>query len=897
MPRLYHRQPLQLKTPNADSIKNYYFNHYTWKGINEDKNYLTVDQETFADAKNVYVDDNGILTSRPGLIQSKDVSFYVHNFWSFSNIVVYLIDSNNSKNLLIVDGDTEVILPIVIDNVVIKEMDNKLIIFSDFGNEYIKYYDKSDKTVKSADDILYIPTLEAYSELENQKTETRNILTSKNFKTFLYNPETGLSPDIYTYPSISYDIETPISKNTIEVDTQYSSLSERLVDYAFLLGVGKLIVSSAGQLLYIDESNKQVRYSPDGLTFTKIYNWNFVSLQTAFFNFGSDETGYISTISLNTGSGGQTYRLDVNGDIIYSSARLEKPFMGPYLGSSAVQQWSDRYYYDGNQFLIMAQSNSTYYFRYNISAKVITGLSLYDSASDLRLYFLSANDTSCYLRIIESTGGFNSISSEFSSTNLNATGKMIGYTTNKIVFFNDSTKSLQVYYIDNSEYYPSQESTIYTLNIDSSSDTAWSVSDDKIIFTHCYVNNEYWECGVYEYNGSLYPIILPDYTGNILSIGIGSKIFITKQKDSDTNVPLYRSGLNRVIELKGVVSGEQQDIASKFITTTTLNESYFSVDNYLYITEYREEDGKFKLYIPEKSKQQFNSNILALAPISDNLVAIFTENDVWYVQHSDSGYLYYKSKLELALKKSPEVVTDRSGVTTLLCDRNGLLGLSYQSFMATSEQALTYLSSPVSRRFESGEINRITVYKDYIFCYDGKTSDVYVLDVRTSSWWYLDFNTPVDKISVFMNDVWDYELAILSDGKVYKFNNDKTKYYDDIDGKLVKIDWFIKSQKLHLNAVNNYKHITNITFNSVEGSELTVRVNLSINNYRKYVDEGKPENFEYEVDIIRTFVKRLNYAKINEFEYTLKADDDASIQSPLSLSNISIKYKIGSEVR
>jgi hypothetical protein len=217
--------------------------------------------------------------------------------------------------------------------------------------------------------------------------------------------------------------------------------------------------------------------------------------------------------------------------------------------------------------------------------------------------------------------------------------------------------------------------------------------------------------------------------------------------------------------------------------------------------------------------------------------------------------------------------------------------------MSTSEQGVNRLSSSVSSRFDSGKINKLLVFKNWVNCYDGETSNVYLFDIRNSSWWYFDFGIPVHKMGILMNKDWDNEICILSNGKLYKLNYDNEEYFDVVNGEKIDIDWFFKSQKLHLNAINYYKHISNITFYGVENTNIPVNVDLSIRNYRKLANEGKAENFEYDVDIIRTFVKRLNYIKVNEFEYELKADLNAYKQSALSLSNISIKYSIGNEVK
>ena len=67
MAKTFNRRPLSVNTPSANDVKNYFFNHYTWKGLADDKNFLAVDQETFADCNNVYMDSEGLLRSRPSI--------------------------------------------------------------------------------------------------------------------------------------------------------------------------------------------------------------------------------------------------------------------------------------------------------------------------------------------------------------------------------------------------------------------------------------------------------------------------------------------------------------------------------------------------------------------------------------------------------------------------------------------------------------------------------------------------------------------------------------------------------------------------------------------------------------------------------------------------------------
>lgn len=74
--------------------------------------------------------------------------------------------------------------------------------------------------------------------------------------------------------------------------------------------------------------------------------------------------------------------------------------------------------------------------------------------------------------------------------------------------------------------------------------------------------------------------------------------------------------------------------------------------------------------------------------------------------------------------------------------------------------------------------------------------------------------------------------------------------------------------------------------------------NMRVTTYRKIMDGTQaPETMAFYVDMIRTFVKKLNYIKLGQFQYELLSDDGNVQQKPLSLTSIVIKYKTTGQVR
>ena len=390
-----------------------------------------------------------------------------------------------------------------------------------------------------------------------------------------------------------------------------------------------------------------------------------------------------------------------------------------------------------------------------------------------------------------------------------------------------------------------------------------------------------------------------------------SKLYLSN-RDGDKKY-LYSNNVKN-IQIDVTIDGETKYFVPN--TYTELNEIYFSKDKSLYITSSRRNDNyEFMWYLPELNKQDFNFNITNLHPISSTEVAIFLLNEVYYTVYDTdiSAYRYYKTKLQVGCKKGCDVITTFDGKYVIFPSERGLVAMSYQQFVATTEQSLDYLSDNIYSIFhnyltESGSKNEIKLYKHsyWIFVYKQDSKKGFLLDMRNLSWWPVEgmYNT-----SKFVE--MDNKTVLLSNNKLFSLNTNDTYYFDN-DGKLkARIRWFVKSQKLHLNALNYYKHIVNITFASVHDVEAlkqsqhniqNTNLKLQVNNYRKKIDGNIDSKDDwsvvhYNIDIVRTYIQRLNYSKVNEFQYMLSYDNQTALNVPLSLSNITIKYKIGGQIR
>ena len=126
------------------------------------------------------------------------------------------------------------------------------------------------------------------------------------------------------------------------------------------------------------------------------------------------------------------------------------------------------------------------------------------------------------------------------------------------------------------------------------------------------------------------------------------------------------------------------------------------------------------------------------------------------------------------------------------------------------------------------------------------------------------------------------------------YSSDEYYDYNELD-----VNWQIISQKLHLGALQLYKNVKSIMFNNVQDDVRITSFKLAIKNYGTVVsDRFNGDSFiEYNVDLLRTFVKKCNSRKVNEFQYILSNDDETLSPSPLSLHSIIIKYNLGGQVK
>lgn len=355
----------------------------------------------------------------------------------------------------------------------------------------------------------------------------------------------------------------------------------------------------------------------------------------------------------------------------------------------------------------------------------------------------------------------------------------------------------------------------------------------------------------------------------------------------------------KVIELSKLYGSGNNYILPTHVAE--LDNFYLSVGKTLYISDYPS-DGNFKWYFPKINTEELDYNITNLHPISDSEMGIFLDRGVHYIKKQDSAYYRFKSKIEVSCKEGSDIISTYDGKYTVFATDRGLAAMSYENFVASTEQTVTYFTDSILDEFKKISAKPVKLYKNefWIYCYNKEGNNVLLLDLRNNSWWPLQY---FSKITSFL-DV-DRKMAVLSEGQLCDLNMSDYNYYDIVGTDKYAVDWSITSQKLHFNCPNFLKNIEEIvlmsTLDTSNGSK-SIYYKLNVICYRKYRNFINFNQHSFNVDDIRTFVKYINFVNVNEFTYTLTSHTEYNnngiiINPPLSLSSITLKYKVTGKVR
>ena len=420
---------------------------------------------------------------------------------------------------------------------------------------------------------------------------------------------------------------------------------------------------------------------------------------------------------------------------------------------------------------------------------------------------------------------------------------------------------------------------------------------------------------------------------------VGDKFYLFKA-DSDTQYSIYTNAftdtdsviLDYLIEPQ---SDEDKLFRKEFHCSHTAGELFLANNNEFYITaNIKDETGKLLLNLPVINNKKFIDDVTAITNISTTEIAIFFTNGIKIcakVSDDTYGYRYdyYNTKLSTGVDKYDSVINTIEGTYTLFPTKRGLAAMNYQAFMATTDQALTYITDDIHNiwtEFYNYKVDekigglyaitrfiKIVQWRQYLILTNG-SKQMLIYDLTRHYWW--KWEVP-ENLRIALTDQEDLKVISIfnlgevaervgqsnlifgdqeSYGRLLVFTNKwdgQDLIYRDFSGlKTIKgivgfigrtnvpIDWRVVSQPLHFNAPTYYKNIKQLIFQLYSEKEETSNSTIiaQIQVFRKKLDVRAPETISFKIDKLRTFVKRFNYWKICELQWALSADIRYSLQ-------------------
>lgn len=936
-----NRQPYQVKQLDYGDIKHKFFNHTNWKGVCDDKNYLGIDQETFADSKNVYVDNEGILKSRPSIkLRKKGAYGSFVDCWTFGNFVVYQIVNNNKNYLMIneiqADGTekqltldgfnaTNSLLPVA-NKLKLVVSHQKLYVFeadriaeisltpSSYSTDTPVYFCKAS--------LPYVPVTEYFVGSTRTELESKNELTKSYISRYLYDKNDS-TIKLNTSALLGETVDVRKQDNT-SLGTLYNFSPNAELTIVDRLNIGDLIGKIDGHfaifgndtgIVLVSDANRNLYYSTDGRSFTALPTLAGATGLPAL----SKSTDHVFAVLFKEDG---PYAYTLAGGALVGSQRI------PYTTWTKLYDFKDVTFVNGQGdfidetlFSVIAQGLHTYENNIMTKHKITDAPGLYSicCAKGYTSIIAKGVQTIYYNDSDASVPGFtitdkpdtglddmNTFKQQYVNKTLTfAYVSGTDYTDNgaiqyKSIFLSEDDITNHITTIPNTQ---KTEKTVKfgrpfgsplgTMKID---DYYLALSSSLKVVTKSY----------FIVGDTVVLNMRPYY----LPLTFAADNFYTYDGRISPHY-VYTSNLTEPVYLDVEHSGDNTIIV--FDHEAELEQYFISKGKNLYIsaTGAFQKVDDFKWYFPEINTQEFDYDITNLHPISTTELAVFLKDSIYYLKPvtvtrneiESTAYTYYKSRIPLGCEEGSDVITSYDNKYTLFVTKRGFVAMSYQDFISSEEQALTFLSDTIYDVFSNWNKGAIKLfqYNFWIILYRPGTADAFVFDMRSNSWWPVAYNSNVVKL-IEINRI----PLILKGQYLYQFDKSNDNYFDGNSIETGRIDWHITSQKLHLNAINYYKHIINLTFfgYNYDDKQAEMRFNLRIINYRKQTDTNEQKSFEeveYKIQLTRTFVKRINYYKVNQVQYVLEScrdiDEEDKTPIPLSLTCISLKYLITGQVR
>ena len=463
---------------------------------------------------------------------------------------------------------------------------------------------------------------------------------------------------------------------------------------------------------------------------------------------------------------------------------------------------------------------------------------------------------------------------------------------------NDDIYDFKYKYRDTNDFSETGQRQENPITFDGSyTDEVWSDIGDYVRISNStnFLGNE-----AFHYNGTTIPLIRPDNLLNVRPVYTDGNLIVYYDI---VNGRLYSSDYNGTIVVDTLKQGSYPtfipDIVTNFITIA------LSVGNILHWStdvksEIELDDGTThtipQLYIEDGNSVNLSDEITALTPFNQTSLGVFLPQNVYELQYDTDNdvYLLTPTKLQLGNKKGSDVLPAYDGATIFITNLKGLIGLTYQDFVQSTEQIYNYLTENIMTNYDAFANAPIKLYqyKDWLFVYKENQPEILLFDTRNQSWWHWTLPYPILQIIFDGSEI--NVLVLQSNYNLLLYFDFETTDFSDLTD--TKISWKVKSQKMHFNAPNNYKHIRQLAVVTTQNTN-TLRYKLRFVNYHNLENLVDKDTVEYDICSLTTMIKRVTFMKTNAFQFIIENDDTDPYPKLFETPNIAIKYRITERVR
>lgn len=312
------------------------------------------------------------------------------------------------------------------------------------------------------------------------------------------------------------------------------------------------------------------------------------------------------------------------------------------------------------------------------------------------------------------------------------------------------------------------------------------------------------------------------------------------------------------------------------------------------------------LYLPIKNKAYLGNDtneVTGFNISSDYDMIAYTKNNLWLISRQEVldglyDYVYTETRSDNGHDCVGQTIITPLNEYPLQLNNKGFFVYQAIQNVLTSDKTSVLISNNINAKLlttpnlqDAFFINHL--YWTLMFVPDNNKTRVFVLDDRDSTWYYWEFNEKLVSV-ININD--EIELTneegrhftLETSDIINEFNPDVTEYYDD--GKKL-IEWFWKSQVLHLGTMNYSKKLVDTTFIVADTDKSDeYGLNYAYTAYRKMLSETSPTTITSKLNYVQSTTKRTMIPRFNFLQLKISNVDNDYNNNKLRLIGLGLKY-------